>query len=343
MSGNTHKSPVVTLTSAPTLDRTYFIGDLEKGAVNRAREVGEELAGKGINVARALRLAGINAPGVVPIGNAEKGILERTGSKNFLIPMWIEGTIRVSTTILEDDGTTTKINEAPKPLTSEEWTRVVELTEKTVVENDAKWLVVAGALPIDQSTGTFVDLQPIFDRMKVLGVRVALDTSGAPLSYWVKRGEAAILKPNAEELASAVGRDLVTQGDVIEAARELCSHGVECVLASLGADGMIAVTSKRAFSARTAPVKVINTVGAGDATLAGFLAAISNNPLTGDEDYGVEFNVPVGATTAVQWGAVKVTRPTSGLDSIDNLPEAFLTEEIDTELLLKEPAVFKEN
>jgi 1-phosphofructokinase len=152
MSGMATKSPIVTLTPAPTLDRTYTVTDLHSGAVNRADAVGEELAGKGINVARALHLAGIPAPAVVPIGNAEKGILERTGSKNFLVPLWIDGTIRVSTTILERGGTTTKINEAPKPLSSKEWQQVIELTEKTVIENEAKWLVIAGALPIDEST-----------------------------------------------------------------------------------------------------------------------------------------------------------------------------------------------
>ena len=344
MSGNSSKSPIVTLTPAPTLDRTYSVGTLAKGEVNRAKSVGEELAGKGINVSRALQLAGIAAPGVVPIGNAEAGILERTGSKNFLIPMWIEGTIRVSTTILEEDGNTTKINEAPKPLTAAEWNRVIDITEHTVKENDAKWLVVAGALPIDQSTGTFVDLHPVFDRMKALGVRVALDTSGEPLAYWVRQGKAAILKPNAEELASAVKRSLLTNGDVIEAARDLCGHGVECVLASLGSDGMLAVTKTHAWGTKTTPVKVINTVGAGDATLAGFLSAIVKNPVSSaDERYGVEFNVPLGAQTAVQWGAAKVTQATSRLDNIDNLAEVFLTVDVDPTAKLKEPAIYKEN
>jgi 1-phosphofructokinase len=344
MSGIATKSSIVTLTPAPTLDRTYTVTNLTSGAVNRADSVGEELAGKGINVARALHLAGIPAPAVVPIGNAEKGILDRTGSKNFLVPLWIDGTIRVSTTILERGGTTTKVNEAPKPLSSKEWQQVVELTEKTVLENDAKWLVIAGALPTDESTGSFVDLHPIFQKMEKLGVRVVLDTSGEPLAYWVRQGEPAILKPNTEELSSAVGRDLLTNGDVIDAARELCSHGVECVLASLGADGMLAVTKTRAWATRTAPVKVINTVGAGDATLAGFLAAITNNPISANEqDFGVTFNVPVGAMTAVQWGAVKVSQPTSGLEHIDNLPEVFLTEDVDLAAQLKEPAIHKEN
>jgi 1-phosphofructokinase len=107
---------------------------------------------------------------------------------------------------------------------------------------------------------------------------------------------------------------------------------------------MLAVTKSRAWATRTAPVKVINTVGAGDATLAGFLAAITNNPIAeGEMDFGAEFNVPVGAMAAVQWGAVKVSQPTSGLDHIDNLPEVFLTEDVDLAAPLKEPAIHKEN
>jgi len=223
-------SPIVTLTPAPTLDRTYFVHNLDEGGVNRADSVAEELAGKGINVSRGLHLAGFKAPGIVPIGNADPGVLDRTGSSGFLTPLWVEGTLRVSTTIVEKDGPTTKVNEAPRPLSEEDWKSVVELTINTVKQNEAKWLVIAGALPVYKSSGSYVDLEPLFTAMKDLGVRVALDTSGEPLNYWARRGLAAVIKPNAEELASAVGRTLKTVGDVIDAARQLCEHGIECVL-----------------------------------------------------------------------------------------------------------------
>ena len=132
-----------------------------------------------------------------------------------------------------------------------------------------------------------------------------------------------VMKPNAEELAFIVGRNLKTIGDVIEAAREVNAFGVDVVLASLGGDGMVAVTKDHAWSARTAPVKVINTVGAGDATLAGFLAAVVSNPIQpGEDDFGVGFNVPMGVKTAVQWGAIAVTQPTSGLTAVEPLPES---------------------
>lgn len=337
MSGD--KSPVVTLTPAPTLDRTYFVKDLQQGAVNRAYKVGEELAGKGINVSRGLRLAGLAAPGVVPIGNADPGVLRRTGSE-FLVPLWIEGTLRVSTTVVELDGPTTKINEEPRALFKKDWLSVVDLTERVVRENNAKWLVIAGAHPKIVETDEVIDLQNLFDRMEKLGVNVVLDTSGPALRHWAQKGSATIMKPNAHELAECVGRDLNTIGDVIDAARELNQWGVNCVLASLGVDGMIAITKTHAIHAFTPPVKVINTVGAGDSTIAGFLSAVTNSDV-GPEGYGVGFDLEKGIAAAVRWGAAKVQQPTSGLHSIENLVEATVDLTPDRNRVLGEPATAK--
>jgi len=338
MSQSHFGAPVVTLTPAPTLDRTYFVNHLNNGGVNRADDVREELAGKGINVSRGLTLANIHAPGVVPIGNADLSVLDRTGS-SFLVPLWVEGSLRVSTTIVDKHGTTTKVNESPRSLSEEDWQKVIELTETEVRNTGAKWLVIAGALPTYTSTGVFVDLQPIFDAMKKMDVKVALDTSGEPLSYWARKGCVNVIKPNAEELASAVGRELRTVGDVVEAARELCGYGIEVVLASMGADGMLAVTRDGHWAARTPPVKVINTVGAGDATLAGFLSAVVSNPVAeGEQDYGVGFNVPLGVQTAVRWGAIAVSQPNSGLENLDNMPEATVNSEPDLNVPLEEIA-----
>lgn len=331
-------APVITLTPAPTLDRTYFVHNLIEGGVNRADAVAEELAGKGINVTRGLYLSGITAPGVVPIGNSDPGVLARTGTMDYFIPHWVDGTLRVSTTIVEKDGPTTKVNEAPRPLSDSDWKEVVSLTISKIKENNSQWLVIAGALPIDKGTGHFVDIEPLILAARELGVRVAMDSSGEPLKLYANKGLPSVIKPNAHELAETIGRDLYTVGDVIDAARELCGKGVECVLASLGPDGMVAVTSQHAWAAKTGPVQVINTVGAGDATLAGFLWAVVSNPVQTGEDFGVGFNVPLGVSTAVRWGAVAVTQPTSGLTSLDNMPESTVTDSPNRDTPLEEVA-----
>jgi len=335
------KSPIITLTPSPTLDRTYFVRRLIEGGVNRAHDVNEELAGKGINVSRALELAEISAPGVVPIGNADPAVLERTGSTSFLSPIWVDGTLRVSTTIIEDNGPTTKVNENPRPLRQADWDEVVNLTLKLLKENEAEWLVVAGAHPNIIETDQVIDLIPLFDQAKAMGVKVVLDTSGDPLRQWAREGVATIMKPNGEELASCVGRTLNTLQDVVDAARELNSWGVECVLASLGVDGMLAVTKTHAVHGFTPPVRVINTVGAGDSTVAGFLSAVTLNKTDDKELFGVGFDIAKGVREAVRWGGAKVQQPTSGLKSIANLPIGVVLEQPDLSASLREPAEFQ--
>jgi 1-phosphofructokinase len=148
------------------------------------------------------------------------------------------------------------------------------------------------------------------------------------------------MKPNSHELSECVNKDLNTIGDVIDAARELNDWGVNCVMASLGVDGIVAVTKTHAIHAYTKPVKVINTVGAGDSTIAGFLAAVANEE-SDPNAYGVGFDVAKGIASAVQWGAAKVQQPTSGLQSIENLVEATVELIPDRARLLGEPAKAK--
>jgi 1-phosphofructokinase len=111
-------------------------------------------------------------------------------------------------------------------------------------------------------------------------------------------------------------------------------------MASLGIDGIVAVTKTHAIHAFTQPVKVINTVGAGDSTIAGFLAAIANEESDASA-YGVGFDVAKGIASAVQWGAAKVQQPTSGLQSIENLVEATVELIPDRSRPLGEPAKAK--
>lgn len=87
-----------------------------------------------------------------------------------------------------------------------------------------------------------------------------------------------MVKPNAEELAEAVGRPLATVGEAVKAAGELRERGARAVLASLGADGQLLVDATGTWFGHAEPVAVRSNVGAGDASLAGFLAAGGSGP-----------------------------------------------------------------
>jgi 1-phosphofructokinase len=125
------------------------------------------------------------------------------------------------------------------------------------------------------------------------GIRVGVDASGVALAAAVE-ARVALLKPNHAELEELAGRPLPTLGDVVVMARSLIDAGTGAVLTSLGPDGVVYVWPGGAVHAEATIDDVANTVGAGDALLAGFLAAGANAD---------------AVTTAVAWGVAACRSP----------------------------------
>src|SRR5262249_36005345 len=103
------------------------------------------------------------------------------------------------------------------------------------------------------------------------GARFALDSSGEPLVAGLA-ARPDVIKPNAEELAQAVGRGLWTISDAAEAARQLIPLGGRTGVVSLGSDGALLVNEEGVLHAEAFVANPRSTVGAGDALLAGYLA-----------------------------------------------------------------------
>jgi 1-phosphofructokinase len=133
----------------------------------------------------------------------------------------------------------------------------------------ASWVAVSGSLPPGMGSDYY---RQLIEQLAPTGARVALDTSGEAFQLALP-AQPDLVKPNSEELAEAVGASIDTLGDVIDAAERLREKGARAVLASLGADGAVLVDDGGVAYAE-APVDVPRSaVGAGDALLAGFLAA----------------------------------------------------------------------
>ncbi|GAA4755804.1 1-phosphofructokinase family hexose kinase [Amnibacterium soli] len=312
-------SGVVTLTPAPVLDRTYLVASMAPGKVNRAIEVHEYMSGKGLNVSRTLHVARHPTAAVMPIGRDDEHLLFRTPYPHILRIMPIQGRIRVNTAVVEDGGRTTNVNQSAIPMSTTDWQRVVDLTVEQVEEMDADWLCASGTHPFNSDTGDYVDMTELFERVRAAGARVALDTSGVPLDRLVTSGLVNLIKPNADELANLVGRNLTTIGEALDAGRELNRGGVEVALVSLGADGALAITERSSVWGAAVAPQLVNTTGAGDATLAGFLG----NSIR-DETRGLggapELDLERALSTAVSWGALAVSVPTTLITSLDDAP-----------------------
>lgn len=277
---------IVTVTPNPSVDRTLHIPALIRGAVNRATSETVEPSGKGVNVALAIHRAGGDVRAVLPAGGHAgahlASMIREAGLSHELVPASAETRSNVS--LVEPDGTSTKVNELGPRLTADQIDQLSEAALRLSKAGD--WVAWCGSLP---RGFTATQLAGRVAACRAAGRLVALDSSGEALAITVNRSPAQLphlIKPNTEELAELTGRSLLTIADVADAAAELVDRGIATVLVSLGADGaLIAETGTVLYG--SAPVeRVVNTVGAGDAFLAGYLATLtapSANPPSAHE------------------------------------------------------------
>jgi 1-phosphofructokinase len=265
---------IATVTLNPALDKTLQIPGFAVGQHARARVMNRIPAGKGINVARGLARLGLEcvAFGLVGRGELEvyRGVLEPEGVECAMTP--VDGVTRTNTTILDPEaGTTTHLREEGFTV---DWADVNRMASSLQARLDRGQpnarIVFSGSLPPGVSSEQFVALVQTCSRADA---RIVLDTSGSPLREAVSSGLVDTVKPNRTELSQCLGREVGPQ-ERVEAARELLDR-VKTVLLTLGEDGAFLVRENQqgGIRCRLDADEVENTVGCGDAFLAGWLQA----------------------------------------------------------------------
>lgn len=257
---------ITTLTLNPSIDLTYTIDRWVDGAVLRAVDSSREPAGKGVNVARTLVNNGVAAravfPGDAAAAAAFTSFLGGGGIECLVAER--EGATRQNVTVIDRDGTTTKINESGPTVSPQLVSELLELASAT-----ADGMIAAcGSIPPGAPADVYRTLAATLPDAHT---RLAIDTSGRALKSIV--GVACcVVKPNLEELEEIVEQRLDTYDDVIDATQPLVANGWGSVLVSLGAKGALLVTGGGAWAGSAPTDRVANTVGAGDALLSGYLA-----------------------------------------------------------------------
>ena len=301
---------IITVTPNPSIDRTVALtGELARGAVHRASAVSSEPGGKGVNVARALTLAGVDTVAVLPAGENDPFLTALRAQQVRFHAVPVSGGVRTNLAITEPDGTTTKINEPGSALSAAE---AAELTEAVAERAQfAHWVVLSGSLPPGLPVTWYSEMVAA---LRPYGCKVAVDTSDAPLAALAAGlADAApdLVKPNSEELAGLAGvtaeslETALAQGDpgpVVSAARYLLDRGVKTVLATLGAAGAVLVDGTGAWLATPPPVRPRSTVGAGDSALAGYVRADVSGA-----------SAPARLQMAVAYGSAAAALPGSAL------------------------------
>ncbi|WP_438292539.1 1-phosphofructokinase family hexose kinase [Streptomyces sp. HUAS TT7] len=284
---------ILTVTLNTALDITYRVPALVPHASHRVEEVAERPGGKGLNVARVLAALGHEA--VVtgfaggPSGEVLRALLAELAPVDELVP--IAGATRRTIAVVDAvSGDTTQLNE-PGPLVSPaEWDAFVATYGRLL--DGAEAVALCGSLPPGLPVGAYAQL---VRQARTAKVPVLLDTSGEAL----RRGIAArpdLVKPNADELARLTG-----SREPLRAARDARRRGAHTVVASLGAEGMLAASPDGLWQAAPPAAVRGNPTGAGDSAVAGLLSGLVE---------GLDW--PGRLTRAVALSAATVLAPAAG-------------------------------
>ncbi|TQF01443.1 1-phosphofructokinase family hexose kinase [Kitasatospora acidiphila] len=284
---------ILTVTLNAALDVTYRVDRLRPRAGNRVRATAARAGGKGVNVARVLHALGhrtvVTGLAGGPTGAAVRRDLAAAGLTDELVPIAGESRRTVAVVDEEADDTTILLEGGPH-VSAAEWTAFLDRYEQLVPH--ASVVVLSGSLPGGLPVDGYAEL---IRRARAHRVPAVLDADGEALRAALGEGP-ALVKPNADELAAASG-----SSDPYAGAEALRAAGARAVVASLGPDGMIAVTPHGSWRAAPPAALAGNPTGAGDAAVAALAAGlVAQTPW------------PVRLTEAVALSAAAVAAPLAG-------------------------------
>ncbi|MGI6062634.1 1-phosphofructokinase [Blautia sp.] len=262
---------ILTVTLNAAIDKRYVVEGYQEGQVNRVKECSYVPGGKGLNVSKPASIYGaeVVATGFVGghAGNYIEDSLKPFGIKSEFYH--VEAESRSCINIWDEvNHVQTEFLEPGFTLTEKDFDGF-EQKFRTLVKG-AKIVAMSGSVPKGLDGTAYQRLVRI---VKEAGKPVILDTSGQLLEMGIQAAP-TLIKPNIDEIRMLTGKTCDDINDIIEAAKEIHRNGVEIVAVSLGADGSLVVGEEGTFRAEVPKIDAVNTVGCGDAMIAGVAIGI---------------------------------------------------------------------
>ena len=262
---------IYTVTFNPSLDYVVSVENFKSGKMNRTSSESIYAGGKGINVSYVLSELGVKnvALGFVAGFTGEELVqrLKRDGVESDFVSVK-DGFTRINVKMrsVGDEIEETEIN-GQGPMVSAEELEV--LLNKIANLTSEDMLIISGSVSNGVSQGIYAD---IVRMCKEKDIPVVVDASSV-LLWNVLEHTPFLIKPNKDELEDLFYRDLESKEEIIFYAKELQNRGARNVLVSLGKDGAVLVADDGEVYEMDAPQgDVLNSVGAGDSMVAGFIA-----------------------------------------------------------------------
>ncbi len=263
---------IYTLTLSPAYDIHATCEEILPFGENLAHISTRDAGGKGVNISRALHAMGVSNTALVVLGR-ENGDEFRASLKNLdCIYLECDGRIRENLTLHTPDHREMRISfpgfSVPASLLS-------ELSQHISVDNDT-YITLTGRVPNGLSMESVIHF---LLALKHQGAKIIIDSRSFSLED-LTRVTPWLIKPNREEVSSYLGYEITTLEQAAEAARKLSKLGIENTMISLGELGAFLVCNGDLYHASSPSITPISTIGAGDSSIAGFLAAADNAPET---------------------------------------------------------------
>ena len=289
---------IYTVTFNPALDYVVKVDNFQTGGINRVYQENIFFGGKGINVSFVLREHGFTSTALGFTagftGEAiENGLREQGIHADFI--RLSEGMSRINVKMKSQNET--EINGQGPNIPQD---ALEKLFDKLGCLKEGDVLILAGSIPNTLPEDVY---EQIMARLDGKGILIAVDAT-KDLLLNVLKYHPFLIKPNNHELGEMFGVELKTEEDIIFYAKKLQDQGAGNVLISMAGDGAILVTKEGAVHKIGVPKgTVVNSVGAGDSMVAGFMAGYLTK---GDYEYALKLGTASGSATAFSEGlAVK--------------------------------------
>ena len=290
-----------TVTLNPALDVTILADGLDGDRANHVLGEQREAGGKGVNVGRVVKSFGIatRAFGLLGRLNAPeylKLLGDSAGATSFF---YVDGRVRENMT-LRAESACMKLNREGAPYDKEALQDLQTLLLRNLCEGDVA--AISGSCPKGMPVD---DLIHFCKAIAQKGGLVALDSEALTLDA-LRECPPFLFKPNIHELAQLTGAAADTWDKLLDALRQVKACGVQNLLVSMGSDGMAALCGDTLYRVRVPKIEVKSTVGAGDSTVGGFLAALA-----------LEKGIPEALRWANACGCAAAGREGTGLGDAD--------------------------
>ena len=281
---------IYTVTLNPALDYDMYLdSDLKIGELNLTRAAGLRSGGKGINVSKMMKTLGIQNTALgFSAGFAGEFILNDLRNDGVTVDfIEVEGNTRINVIAFDSESKKETEISGLSPIISEE--KFNELTNKISGLSSGDTLVLSGSIPASISDTIYKEMAEHAGK----DVKVVLDTRGNLIDKNLNNN--FLIKPNIKELRQMFGEKLETEEEILEKVKYFFDKGIKNIIISRGGDGALLVNEEGMWEASVPKGELVNSIGAGDSLIGGFLAGLEKGYTAQD---AFRLGIAAGSATA---------------------------------------------